>query len=146
MWFPLQGHQGTCTGFGSLKWKHWWVSHATLSPRLTSFLQPWPCTLFWGVLKIVYKIWRSLSHPTDFISHECGWEIPCQSFLLGFWGRYSTAIAWAGFWGTQFRWSSREAGDPTSNSLCYTITTRKDQVQFWHWGFLSLPGSLKAWI
>lgn len=32
--------EGLILGLGSLKWKHWWVSHGILSPRLTSFLHP----------------------------------------------------------------------------------------------------------
>lgn len=104
MWFPLQYHWGTCTGVGIIRMKtrtskpcHFVSKTYILPPPL----HPWPWTLFWDRLKIVHKIWSSLSHLTDFILHECRLKAPCQFFLLGFWGRHSTAftLGWVGSWG-----------------------------------------------
>lgn len=130
--------EGLVQGLGSLKWKHGWVSHAILSPRLTSFLHPWPCTLFWDRLKIVCKIWGSLSHLTDFILHECRLKAPCQFFLLGFWGRHSTAFTLGWVLGDTILWQQQRARRPhfTSNSLdCVVITRKDEEVQSRCWGF-----------
>lgn len=104
MWFPLQYHWGTRTGARIIQMKtrmskpcHF-VSKTYIPPPPST---PGPVLYFWDRLKIVYKIWSSLSHLTDFILHEYRLKAPCQFFLLGFWGRHSTAftLGWVGSWG-----------------------------------------------
>lgn len=101
-------------------------------------LHPWPCTLFWDRLKIVHKIWSSLSHLTDFILCECRLKAPCQFFLLGFWGRHSTAftLGWVGSWGHNSVAAAKRQEAPPSNSLsCMPITRKDEEVQWCCCGF-----------